>query len=186
MAGDGERSGEALPIESRDRRARIGFGVANVAVALFVLFGVFRLLPTRWWVVDAGAVVVASLLGASGIALLRKHRLAEHLVRVAAGVVLALGLATFFAIVVTAAWLSGVYGQVGLTGAIVFGLVAALLLPYVVVLPAVELAWVGPRRRAPAAKAAPREDAPREDDAPTSNARAEDRGRGKKKRKGRG
>lgn len=131
------------------RRARLGFGVANVAVAIFVAVGVFRLLPTRWWVVDSGAVVVATLLAASGLALLRRHRLAEPLTRIAAMIVLALGLVVFAAIALTASWISGVYSQVGKSGAIIFGLVAALVLPYVVVLPAATLAWVGPRKRPP-------------------------------------
>jgi len=134
--------------QARDPRARIGFGIANLAVALFVLVGVFRLLPTRWWVVDVGAVVIALLLGSSGAALLKNAPIAERLTRAAAGVVLALGLALFAAIALTASWIGGVYGQVGAGGAIIFGLVAALVLPYVVVLPAVELAWVGPRARA--------------------------------------
>src|SRR5262245_22152950 len=82
-------------LETRDRRARLGFGTANVAVALFVLVGVFRLLPTRWWVVDGGAIVVGLGLGASGIALLRNHPAAERLTRVAAAVVLGLGLLLF-------------------------------------------------------------------------------------------
>jgi hypothetical protein len=192
MATEDERSARPPSIESRDPRARIGFGIANVAVALFVVFGVFRLLPTRWWVVDGGAVIIASLLGASGVALLRKHRLAEQLTRVAATVGLALGLATFLALVTTASWLSGVYGQVGLSGAIVFGLVAALVLPYVVVLPAVELAWVGPRWRAAAAKAAPSEDARSEADADDDALRQSEapasgsKRRRRSKRKGRG
>jgi hypothetical protein len=142
MASSEQPSGSPL-----DRRARIGFGIANVAVAVFVAAGVFRLLPTRWWVVDAGAVVVALLLGASGVALLARHPLAERLTRIAAAIVLALGIALFSAIALTASWISGVYSQVGTSGAIIFGLVAALVLPYVVVLPAVELAWIGPRPR---------------------------------------
>lgn len=132
-----------------ERRARIGFGIANVCVALFLAFGVFRLLPTRWWLVDLGAVIMILLLGGSGVALLRRHPLRERLTRIAAAVVLVLGLALFAAIAITASWISGVYQQVGASGAIVFGLVAALVLPYVVVLPAVELAWVGPRAPKP-------------------------------------
>ena len=136
-----------MGIEARDRRARIGFGVANVAVAVFVVAGVFRFLPTRWWVVDTGAVVVGLLLGSSGVTLLAKANVAETLTRIASGLVLAIGLALFTAIVATAGWIGGVYGQVGASGAMIFGLVAALVLPYVVVLPAVELAWIGPRAR---------------------------------------
>jgi hypothetical protein len=155
------------------RRARIGFGIANLCVALFIALGVFRLLPTRWWLVDSGALIMILLLGGSGVTLLRKHRLRERITRIAAAVVLVLGLALFAAIAITASWISGVYQQVGASGAIVFGLVAALVLPYVVVLPAVELAWVGPRasappQKAPAAAAAPepKEDEPKKDHAP--------------------
>jgi hypothetical protein len=140
-------------IETRGRRARIGFGIGNLAIALFVLAGVFRLLPTRWWVVDGGAAVVALLLGASGGALLAKAKVAAQLTRIASALVLVIGLALFTALVTTAGWLSGVYGQVGFSGAVVFALVAALVLPYIVVFPAVELAWIGPRPK-PAAKPA--------------------------------
>jgi hypothetical protein len=136
-----------MGIETRDRRARIGFGLANLGVALFVVVGVFRFLPTRWWVVDVFAVVVALLLGASGAALLAKSSFAESLTRVASALVLAIGMVLFTALVTTAGWISGVYGQVGKSGAIIFGLVAALVLPYIVVLPAVELAWIGPRKK---------------------------------------
>ena len=139
-------------LEGKDRRARIAFGAANLAIALFVTVGVFRLLPTRWWLVDGGAVVIAVLLAASGVALLRSSSMAERLTRVAASVVLALGLVLFAALALTASWISGVYAQVGSTGAIVFGLVCALVLPYLVIFPAVELAWIGPRAaRVPAA-----------------------------------
>jgi hypothetical protein len=134
-------------IETMDRRARIGFAVANLGVAIFAIVGVFRFLPTRWWVVDSGAVVVALALGGSGLALLAKAPIAIRLTRIASALVLVLGLALFTAIVTTAAWISGVYSQVGASGAIIFGLVSALVLPYLVVFPAVELAWIGPRAK---------------------------------------
>src|SRR5215204_3946157 len=101
-----------MGIEARDRRARIGFGGANLGVAIFVTFGVFRLLPTRWWVVDVGAAVVALLLASSGAALLSKAKIAEPLTRAAAAIVLVLGLAVVTGVVMTAGWISGVYGQV--------------------------------------------------------------------------
>jgi hypothetical protein len=129
-----------------EMKARAFFGAANVAVGLFTAWGVFRLLPTRWWLVDGGAVIVSVLFVASGVALLRNARFAERLTRIAATVLLVIGLASFAALASTAAYLSGVYAQVGTTGAIIFGLVAALVLPYLVVLPAAELAWLGPRK----------------------------------------
>lgn len=127
---------------------RVGFGVLNGLVAALVAWGVFRGLPTRWWVVDSGAAVVVALMTASALALLADHRLAEAITRVAAAVVLVLGLGVFAALVLTASWLHGVYGPVGKGGSAIFALVALLVLPYIVVLPAVLLAWVGPRPRA--------------------------------------
>ena len=129
------------------RGARIGFGILNVGVAALVAWGVFRGLPTRWWVVDGGAVIVTALLGASGGLLLADHRLKEVVTRAAGFVVLALGLAVFAALALTASWLYGVYGPVGKGGAALFALVALLVFPYVIVLPTVLLAWVGPRAR---------------------------------------
>ena len=53
----------------------------------------------------------------------------------------------FAALVLTASWLAGVYGPVGRGGAMIFGLVAAMVLPYTILLPAAELLWLGPPQR---------------------------------------
>jgi hypothetical protein len=129
------------------KRGRVFFGMLNLLVAALVGWCTFRGLPTRWWPVDAGGAVVVGLFAASGAALLSKHRYAEALTRLAGFVVLGLGMLAFALLAATAGWLAGVYGPVGKAGSAVFGLVAALVLPYLVVLPAVELAWVGPRAR---------------------------------------
>lgn len=132
-----------MAIQDRDRRARIGFGLANVVVSLAVLGGVFKLLPTRWWVVDGGALIIGGLFLVSGYTLLAKMPPAEKVTRWAALVVLVLGIALTTVLFATAGWISGVYGSVGAGGAVIFSLVAALALPYLVVLPAAELAWLG-------------------------------------------
>jgi hypothetical protein len=62
---------------------------------------------------------------------------------------LALGLLVVSLLAMTAGWLSGVYGPVGKGGAVVLVLVAALALPYVIVLPSAELVWLRARRDAP-------------------------------------
>jgi len=127
--------------------ARIAFGVTNAGVASLVAWSVFRGLPTRWWVVDDGAFVIVVLMAASSVALLANHRLAEPITRAAAAVTLVLGLALFATLALTASWLYGVYGPVGKGGGALFALVALMVFPYLVVLPAALLAWVGPRPR---------------------------------------
>ena len=123
------------------RRAALAFGLANVATAALIFVGVFVSLPARWWPVDlpAGALVVLELV--SGGALLANARWAGAALRIAAAVALVAGLLAVTVLAMTASWLSGVYGPVGKGGALVLSLVAALVLPYVVVLPAVELLW---------------------------------------------
>ena len=76
--------------------------------------------------------------------MLRQLPRAEQLTRWAATGVLAIGVIVVTLLFATAGWISGVYSQVGAGGAVIFGLVAALILPYVVVLPAAELLWLGP------------------------------------------
>jgi hypothetical protein len=127
------------------RRAAVVFGVVDLLVAAVVLFGVFVALPMRWWPVDTGAVALAALELAAGVGLLARTGWAERVARVAAAVALALGLLLVSLLAVTASWLSGVYGPVGKGGAVVLGLVAALTVPYLVVLPFVQLVWLRPR-----------------------------------------
>jgi hypothetical protein len=133
------------------RRAAVVFGVADLVTAALVLFGVFVALPARWWPVDVAGAGLCALEVAAGVALLSRFRRADALARVAGGVALALGLFTVTLLALTASWLSGVYGPVGSGGAIILGLVAALALPYLVVLPVVKLVWLRPRA-APAAE----------------------------------
>jgi hypothetical protein len=95
--------------------------------------------------VDVGAGLLAALDVAAGVALLVGVRWAPRLVRVACAVSLALGLVTVTVGAVTASWLAGVYGPVGGGGALILGLVAALVLPYTVALPLAQLVWLRPR-----------------------------------------
>jgi hypothetical protein len=59
-----------------------------------------------------------------------------------AALALVFGLVLVTALALTASWLSGVYGPVGRGGALLLTLVAALALPYLVVLPLVQLVWL--------------------------------------------
>jgi len=124
-------------------RAMIGFGIGNVVAALVVVVGVFQGLPARWLPIDLTAAAVVALLGASGAGLILRAKWALRVARAAAFVVLAVGLAFVAALALTASYLSGIYGPVGKGGALILVLVAALALPYLVVLPASQLVWLG-------------------------------------------
>ena len=127
--------------------SRLCFGVGHVVTALVVALGVFAGLPSRWWPVDVAAAVLVALQLAAGAGLLLAAPWAPRAARATCAVALALGLFLVTVLAVTAGWLSGVYGPVGRGGSIILALVAALALPYLVVLPLVELVWLRPRVR---------------------------------------
>jgi hypothetical protein len=124
------------------RRAAVVFGVADLLTAGLVVLGVFAGLPARWAPVDVAAVVVTGLELASGVGLLAASPWSLRVARIAAAVVLGVGLLLVSLLAITASWLGGVYGAVGAGGATLLVLVAALALPYLVVLPAVRLVWL--------------------------------------------
>jgi hypothetical protein len=123
-------------------RVMLGFGIGNVLASVVVLIGVFQGLPARWLPIDGAAAAVAALLAASGAGLVLRANWAPRVARAAAVVVLAIGLVFVAALALTASYLSGIYGPVGKGGALIFVLVAALALPYLVVLPASQLVWL--------------------------------------------
>jgi hypothetical protein len=129
------------------RRAALVFGIANLTTAALLVLGVFVALPARWWPVDTGAALLVALELASGIGLLTRATWGPLAAKVAGVAALALGLFVVSLLAVTASWLSGVYGPVGRGGGLVLALVAALALPYTVVLPIVELAWLREAKR---------------------------------------
>jgi hypothetical protein len=120
---------------------------ADVLTAGLVLFGVFVALPARWWPVDTAAGVLAGVEVAAGVGLVARRPWGDYVARIASAGALAVGLCTVSALALTASWLSGIYGPVGRGGAIVLAFVAALALPYLVVLPVAQLLWLGPTAR---------------------------------------
>ncbi|MCL2447866.1 MAG: hypothetical protein FWD17_02840 [Polyangiaceae bacterium] len=130
------------------RRAAVVFGVADLLTAVLVVFGVFVALPARFWPVDVAAGTLASLDVASAAGLLAGTAWGPRVAAASAVAFLAVGLALVSALALTASWLSGVYGPVGRGGAVILVLVAALAVPYLVVMPAVKLMWTWPPRKA--------------------------------------
>jgi hypothetical protein len=101
----------------------------------------------RWLPVDLPALVLIVLQGAAGTLLLRNHRRSCLVAAAAASASLLLGMALVTTLALTAGWLSGIYGPVGVGGAVILALVGLLVLPYLVALPAVQLVWVLPHAR---------------------------------------
>jgi hypothetical protein len=128
-------------------RLRIVFGVADALAAAVVLAAVFGGLPARSLLVDGPAVTVAGLFAAASVGLLARRAWADSVARIAAAVSLAVSLALLTGVALSVSYLLGIYGQVGRGGALVFGLAAALAVPYLLVLPIAQLLWVGPRRK---------------------------------------
>ena len=126
------------------RRASVVFGVAEAVVALLVGVGVFAALPARWAPVDVVAGALVLLKVASSAGLLADRSWARAAAVASASAALALGLFVVTGLGLAAGWLAGIYGSVGAGGALMFGLVAALVVPYLVVLPAVQLGWLLP------------------------------------------
>jgi hypothetical protein len=129
------------------RRAAVVFGLADLATAALVLFGVFVALPARYWPVDVVAGSLAACDLASAVGLLAGAAWGPRVASASAVAALAVGLGLVSALALTASWLSGVYGAVGLGGAVILVLVAALALPYLVVLPAAKLVWTWAPRK---------------------------------------
>ena len=127
--------------------AATAFAVTNGLIALLIVVGVFAGLPLRWPPVDVPAILIVLLLLASAYALLRPKPWSLRVVRWAAGVVLGLGLLCIAALTLAVGFLSGVLGAVGSGGVTLFVMVIALVLPYLVVYPALQLCWVDRRSR---------------------------------------
>jgi hypothetical protein len=123
------------------RLSQLAFGIGDLFSAALVALGVFVGLPARWWPVDAGAAVLIGVLAAAGCGLVWRAPWAATVARLAAAVALVLGLALVATLALTASYLAGIYGPVGRGGALILVLVAALALPYLVILPSVQLVW---------------------------------------------
>ena len=117
------------------------FGLGNVLTAILLLCLVFPGLKTRWWVVDVPSVALSLLLVISGMGLIRSTGWRLILLRISAVVCLVIGLAAIAALGVTAAYLSGVHGSLGQSGALLMVLLIALFVPYLVIYPSLQLLW---------------------------------------------
>jgi hypothetical protein len=118
------------------------FATLHLIAGLLLAFGVFRGLPVRRAFVDvpSAALVIGHAVVAVGlfsgrpwgrIAALWFSRLA-----------LLAGVAAVVALLWSMAFLAKVHGPIGMGGVVLFAMVLALIVPYLVVLPLVEVAWL--------------------------------------------
>jgi hypothetical protein len=136
----------ALP----EARVRIVFAVLNALVAGMLLVGVFGLIQPRFWVLDVPVALLAAAQLISAVAVFARVSWALRALSVAAWVTFSTGLLLVALIVLTMVFLRSVHGEDGFVATAVSGLVVALLLPYTLLLPTVQLLWL--KRRLDEAK----------------------------------
>ena len=124
-----------------ESRARIVFAVANALTASILFVGVGLIQP-RYWVVDVPATLIALVELASAVALFAKLPWARRALTIAAWIAFVGGLLLVALIVLTIVFLRTIHGEDGMVATLVSGLVIALILPYTVLLPTVQLLWL--------------------------------------------
>ncbi len=128
-----------------ESRARVSFAVLNALVAVILLVGVFGLMQPRFWAVDCPAALLAGVELVSAVALLARLPWALRALSIAAWVTFIGGLGLVALIVLTMVFLRSVHGEDGMVATAVSGLVLALLVPYTLLLPVVQLLWLKAR-----------------------------------------
>ena len=112
---------------------------AQLSLAVLLLGGIWIALPARWGWVDVPGTLLALAALASGGALLLGASWALELTRIVLWVELVIGTLTASLLALAAAQLAGSYGPVGAGGALLLVIIAVLVLPYLVVFPALQL-----------------------------------------------
>lgn len=125
---------------------RWAFAFGNfLSAAGFV--GVFAALPARYWAVDVPTLLLCVLSAASAVGLARKTRWWPRALRASAFCELVAGLAALAALALAVSYLGGVHGELGnmTVGFWIAG--SLLLLPYLIVYPALQLVWLHAQTR---------------------------------------
>lgn len=121
--------------------SQLGIACAQGVIGLLLIVGIWLGLPARWWPVDVfGSVLALGALSAAVIVWFPKARSrALQWIRVVLWAELVLGSLAITLLAVSMAQLAGSYGPVGGGGALLMGIIAALILPYLVALPVLQL-----------------------------------------------
>ncbi|WP_394843618.1 hypothetical protein LZC95_42035 [Pendulispora brunnea] len=122
-------------------RIRRLFAALDLVSAVLLGLGVFVGLPDRWLYVDLPAGLLMLLFGLTAVGLFASTAWAEKVARATAVVALGLGLLLIALLAIGASYLYGIYGPVGQGGALIFGLIIALAIPYLIALPVAQFLW---------------------------------------------
>lgn len=114
---------------------------SQLLLAVLILLGVWVGLPARWLWIDLPLSVLALACLAISVGMLAGKAWALRAVRVLLWCELAVGSLIVSLLGLSIAQLAGSYGPVGAGGAVLMGTIAALIVPYLVILPALLLAY---------------------------------------------
>ena len=128
-------------------RARKVFGSLHLATSGLVAFGVFVGLPVRYAPVDVASGLLAAALLISGSGLVTRASWCERIARLVSWITLGIGLLLTAVLVMTASHVVGLYGPIGRGGALILSMVALLVVPYLVAVPAVSVHWLSRKPR---------------------------------------
>jgi hypothetical protein len=114
----------------------------QLLLSMLVLGGVWLALPARWAWVDVPATVLGVACLIAALALFFERAWALRFARIVLWVELVIGTLSASLLGLSAAQLAGSYGPVGAGGALLLLTIAVLVLPYLVIFPALQLRWL--------------------------------------------
>jgi len=114
-------------------------GCIQALLALLLLGGIWLALPARWAWVDVPGTLLGVASALSAAALWARARWAPRFTRIVLWAELVAGTLLTTLLGMGIGQLAGSYGPVGAGGALLLGTIAALVLPYLVVFPALQL-----------------------------------------------
>jgi hypothetical protein len=121
---------------------RTVFIVLNATLSALLTLGVFRGLPVRNGIVDGFAGLLICGFATTSLSLALKTPWSLRVARFVSYAALVLGTVTMVLLMFSMSWLAGVTGSVGLGGVVLAALILALLFPYLIVFPLLQLAWI--------------------------------------------
>ncbi len=129
-----------LPVEPD--RGLILYGILDIAFAIAYLYLANVVVPSRSPVVNLVVYALCAILVASGVALILRKKWSRYVGLAAAGCGLAFTISIITALIMSSAYLSGVYGGFGKGAATICLMAAALAVEVFGLLPAFQLRFL--------------------------------------------